>query len=336
MPKKNRVGTSDNIIAQTVRRGAVGLAKASQWAIGAAAGAYYIAGVRNGDQGEGLYWAAAWVTFLVTGGFWLGVGSFVNTMLRDLKGVPTRNNAVAQAVITGALIGSFLASIGSEVMIGIDSHWELGRFQNPMPLWQRWVLFVLVGFGGIFALPNVLVGGAKQDQTKPQQKLKSERVRIDGEKLAHAQLQGANLKRAKLEGKNLRGANLQEADLQRANLTGANMRGARLCDANLRNACLERADLSRANLCRAILENANLRNAVLRSANLKLAFLVGSNMQGAELKNAKMEGAELSNVTLDSNTVLPDGNHYDPASGNALLQRFTGLNPTKDQKEDDV
>lgn len=122
----------------------------------------------------------------------------------------------------------------------------------------------------------------------------------------------ASLREANLERANLKDTNLAQAQLQGTQLKGANLEGANLEGANLYGADLQTANLDIANLQRANLIIANLRSAHLWSARLWGAKLEGANLRGANLELVILIPDELKLASLDQDTILFDGSHYEP------------------------
>lgn len=157
------------------------------------------------------------------------------------------------------------------------------------------------------------------------------KARLQGARIADANLSGLNLARANLAGVvassvNLQGANLGEAHLdgatfqsstfddarlERATLTSATLNYSRFECARFANANLEKATFTGANLRAAKLENAIVSNASFRSADLSDANLRGANLEGASfafatLRGANLEGARLSGADFRFASDLDD------------------------------
>lgn len=140
----------------------------------------------------------------------------------------------------------------------------------------------------------------------------------------------ANLRDSSLVGAHLRGALLEFCQLERCDLTGAKLRGAKLHRANLLGAVLidaecyytnfSSAKLTNADATHANFKNADFFGARLKGANLQGADLTGANLCGAGLRMANLLGANLADVSMDTDTILPDGNRW--AQGYDL-SRFT-------------
>jgi uncharacterized protein YjbI with pentapeptide repeats len=135
----------------------------------------------------------------------------------------------------------------------------------------------------------------------------SQRVNLNGVRLAGADLTGARLThalliRADFAIADLTGAELARADialadmtgvdLARANVTSADLSRAILRSAHLTSTCLADANLTHADLTEAALAGADLTGANLTLADLSRAYLADANLTGAHLAHASLTGAE--------------------------------------------
>lgn len=74
------------------------------------------------------------------------------------------------------------------------------------------------------------------------------------------------------------------------------------------------------NLQGAHLNGANLRYANLRGVNLRYAVLTKADLREANLKGAKLRYASLAGAKFNTETILPDGEHWTPETD---MSRFT-------------
>ncbi len=141
-----------------------------------------------------------------------------------------------------------------------------------------------------------------------------ERANLREAYLRDANLHGAALLQASLREADLTGATLSNANLIKANLQGADFTGADLRDALLQNTDAQSTVFFRADLERANLFGAKLTNANLREANLQDAVLTDADLHGANMAAANLQGAKLKADCFDTETWLPDGRYWTPAT----------------------
>lgn len=151
---------------------------------------------------------------------------------------------------------------------------------------------------------------------------------LENARLQYAHLDGAMLFEANLSNANLSNATLVDCSMHEANLTGANLSSASLQGIRLEGARLNRAKLVNVHLRDAKLEDADLSNAILFGADLMNSNLSRANLCGANLKLANLQGvrwfdAKTGIAQMDADTILPDGERYDPAQGLQQMDRFT-------------
>ena len=152
-------------------------------------------------------------------------------------------------------------------------------------------------------------------------------ARLNGARMALADLMLADLRQAELGSADLRGARLVKANLSEAKLTNAKLVGADLSAAILERTRLDGADLTDAvlegwrldgvilddavfsrgaslararisSMARVKLEEADLSHADLRGVKLDGALLRGANLDAAILDKAQMRGVNLANAQL--------------------------------------
>lgn len=90
--------------------------------------------------------------------------------------------------------------------------------------------------------------------------------------------------------------------------------------ADLSHAWLKQANLKMVHLQYAKLDGAQLGGAILQGADIQFATMNGAWLTSTDLRGANLYGVDLANVShleraiYDTDTVLPDGNKYDPNS----------------------
>lgn len=183
--------------------------------------------------------------------------------------------------------------------------------------------------------------------------------------LTDGSLKGVDLRRAALSRAYLRFAELEEADFSFADLTGADLWGSKLkgakfygtvfekailigadfTDASLEYCDLTGAALDVASFAGAYLHDVNLRGAALNGADFQEARLHGVDFRGADLSGSNLRYAGVGHTNacavlrpfglmtqfglqLDKNTVLPNGQPWNPDIGFEIFlcpDTFTNL-----------
>jgi uncharacterized protein YjbI with pentapeptide repeats len=130
-----------------------------------------------------------------------------------------------------------------------------------------------------------------------------ESVVLDKADLSNANMEGSIWLAVSGKGTGFRGANLASIDFSSSTLIGAFFDRAVLTNADLHD-----VNLTGAHLVEADLSRADLQNAILENADLELA-----NLSGANLRNARVTMEQLHHVTLDHETIMPNGSLFSPS-----------------------
>jgi hypothetical protein len=133
--------------------------------------------------------------------------------------------------------------------------------------------------------------------------LTSQRNGID---LSYAELREANFEGAKMDGVRLASADMQHSDLHNARLSHSDLHAAKMQRSNFTD-----ADLRSTVATGAKFDNSNFTNAKLDRAQLADASLVDANLSGASMDNVRWKLADLTGTLVvqapDIIKIVPPG-----------------------------
>ncbi|PJF39740.1 MAG: hypothetical protein CUN55_13675 [Phototrophicales bacterium] len=143
-------------------------------------------------------------------------------------------------------------------------------------------------------------------------------------------LEDTILRKAQFKG-DMRGVHFDGVDLREAEFEGVNLSGATITNCKAQRAKLNNADMTGADLSNSEFEYAEMRRAVLKDANYEGANFYSAELFGANFtKTPSKEGfidvheAVFIEAKFNSQTVLPDGSHWNPEmSDEELFKKFS-------------